>query len=351
MSDMPDNPVLFSSQLDHASALAEIADIAVNQCADVKQGEKLLVLTDTAGDPQLAELVAAAARRRGAETVLAGFPHAPTIHDMPARIEALIDTSDVVIPLCKSRILYSRAISDVHRHGRLLYMADVPTEFFLRPIVRHSDYDELARYARVFEEIFRSDGDLHVTTRAGTDATMRMLGERKLSISCCRAHRFGDHDYLPGGAWFGCMIEESVNGTFVVDSSMEPGVIGGVLDEPVALHVKDGVLVKIEGGAQAEEFRSWLETCDDQIRGVAHNGGGFNRMAARTGNLMEDERILGAFNIAGGNNQSKWPGKNSSSFHWDAMMLNATYSLAGVPICEDGEFVHPDLVGGRADGN
>jgi leucyl aminopeptidase (aminopeptidase T) len=341
---MPDHPLSATSQLARAEALAKVADIAVRQCAGVRPGERLLVLTDTAGDPQLADLIAAAGRAQGAETLLISMPWAPTIHDIPPRVQEAVAASDVVIPVCRSRILYSSTIRNIPKTGRCLYMADVPTENFLRPVVLEADYQQLARYAEVFERIFSVDGELTVRTKAGTNATMTMRGHVPLSISSCRSHHKGDHDYLPGGAWFGCPIEESVNGTFVIDSSMEPGVAGGILTEPVVLTFRDGVLVDIDGGAQAREFEAWLDSCDDQIRGVAHNGGGFNAAAQRVGNLMEDERILGAFNIAGGNNQSGWPGKNSSSYHWDAMMLNATYSYNGVPICEDGVFVHPDLV-------
>lgn len=323
--------------------LERVARIAVTQAAAVRPGEKLLVLTDTGGDPRLADLVAAEGRAAGAEVVLASFAQVSSIHDLPERIVAAMDASDVVLPLCRSRILYADATKRVSDHGRLLYMADVPTEFFLRPIVLECDYDRLARLADAFAQVLAVDGDLTVTTPAGTRATMRMEASRGLSISSCRAHVRGDHDYLPGGAWFACPIEETVEGTFVIDSSMEPGVAGGIVTEPVVLQVQAGRVVAVEGGPQAAEFTAWLDSCDDQIRGIAHNGGGFNAQASRIGNLMEDERILGSFNIAGGNNQSGWPGNNSSSFHWDAMMLNATYELAGVRLCEDGRFVHPDL--------
>lgn len=323
--------------------LERVARIAVTQAAAVRPGEKLLVLTDTGGDPRLADLVAAEGRAAGAEVVLASFAQVASIHDLPERIVAALDASDVVIPLCRSRILYADAVKRVSDHGRLLYMADVPTEFFLRPIVLECDYDRLARLAAAFAQVLDVDGEMTVTTPAGTRATMRMRASRGLSISSCRAHDRGDHDYLPGGAWFACPIEETVEGTFVVDSSMEPGVAGGIVDQPVVLQVEAGRVVAVEGGPQAAEFTAWLDSCDDQIRGIAHNGGGFNAQASRIGNLMEDERILGSFNIAGGNNQSGWPGGNSSSFHWDAMMLNATYELDGVRLCEGGRFVHPDL--------
>ncbi len=226
----------------------------------------------------------------------------------------------------------------------MLYMADFPTEFFLRPVVLDADYEALGRLADAFTGILAGDHELHVSAPGGTEATMRMVASRKLALSICRARKRGDHDYLPGGAWFGCPDERSVNGRFAIDCSIEPGVSGGVLDEPIVLTYRDGWLVSIDGGAQAREFQAWLDSKDEQLRGFSHNGAGFNRAASRIGNLMEDERIMGAFNIAGGNNTLGWPGTNQSKFHVDGMILRASYSIDGVPLCEDGQFVHPALI-------
>jgi leucyl aminopeptidase (aminopeptidase T) len=324
-------------------ALWSVAEIAVETCANVRRGERLLVLNDTGGDPALAEALAAAGRGRGAEVLVLTFDRVESITRIPKRVELLMAASDVVIPVCKSRILYSEAVRKAQQNGRVLYMADVSTDLFLRPVVLDADYDELARLARAFEPILAGDHVLRVTSPKGTEATMQMIADRQLALSVCRAHHRGDHDYLPGGAWFGCPLERSVNGTFAVDCSIEPGVRGGLLTEPVALTYRDGWLVDVQGGPQAREFKAWLDDCDDEIRGFAHNGGGLNRAASPVGNLMEDERIIGAFNVAGGNNTLGWPGTNRSKYHFDGMILNASYYVDGVPVCVDGAFVHPAL--------
>jgi leucyl aminopeptidase (aminopeptidase T) len=330
-------------------SLAKVAEIAVAKCAAVQPGERLLVLTDTGGDPDLSDAIADAGSRAGAEVVVLRFDKVETISEIPERVAAAMASSDVVIPVCKSRILYSDAVRNVKLTGRMLYMADFPTELFMRPVVLDADYDGLHRLAEAFSALLSGDHELRVESRRGTKATMTMVASRDLALSTCRAHSRGDHDYLPGGAWFGCPIEESVNGTFVIDCSIEPGVTGGVLNEPIALTYRDGQLVAIEGGAEAREFQAWIDSRDAQLRGFSHNGAGFNRAASRIGNLMEDERIMGAFNIAGGNNTLGWPGTNQSRFHFDGMMFDATYSVDGVLLCEDGQFVHPALLAAIGD--
>jgi len=338
-----DHSLSFAGALRRSVEVAEIAEIAIRDGAGVQPGEKVLIVTDNAADPQLTDLLAHYARAAGGETIVVSFAYAPTIHDLPERVASIIGDSDVVIPVCQSRILYCSAIKSVRTHGRLLYMADFPTELLLRPVVREADYSQLAAYGDAFRALVGAGGELRVTTPAGTDASMQMVAGRRVSVSKCRVRQQGDHDYLPGGAWFGCPEEDSVNGTFVIDCSMEPGVTGGIVAEPVVIEFRAGRIVELTGGAEATEFRAWLDSCDEKIWSVSHNGGGFNAKAGRIGNLMEDERILGSFNIAGGNNQSGWPGSNDSAFHWDAMMLAASYSLDGADICQEGVFVHPAL--------
>jgi aminopeptidase len=347
MTDAPargaDHPRSVPASYARLKDVARIAEIAIRDCAGVRPGEKVLIVNDNAGDAEFAALLTGYARDAGAEAISVSFEFAPTIDDLPARVAEMIMASDVVIPVCQSRILYSTAIKAAEQQGRVLYMADFPTESLLRPVVREADYGELARYGAAFEEIFAPGGELHVTTPAGTDARMRMAPGRRMSVSTCRVRDSGQHDYLPGGAWFGCPDEDSVTGTFVIDCSIEPGVPGGIVTEPVVMGFRAGRMVSLDGGAQAGQLRAWLESCDEKIWNVAHNGGGFNAAAARTGNLMEDERILGSFNIAGGNNMG-YPGTNDSHFHWDAMMLQATYTPDAATICDQGRFVHPVLV-------
>jgi leucyl aminopeptidase (aminopeptidase T) len=338
-----DHPRSVTASWRRTADLARIAEIAVRDCAGIRPGEKVLIVNDNAGDAEFAALLAGFARDAGAEAVAVSFEFAPTIDDLPARVADMIIASDVVIPVCQSRILYSTAIKTAEKLGRVLYMADFPTEMLLRPVVREADYGQLARYGQAFREIYAPGGTLHVTTPAGTDATMQMIPGFKMSVSTCRVRGTGEHDYLPGGAWFGCPAEDSVTGTFVIDCSIEPGVAGGVVTEPVVMEFRAGRMVGLDGGEQAAQLRAWLESCDEKIWNVAHNGGGFNAAASRIGNLMEDERILGSFNIAGGNNMG-YPGSNDSHFHWDAMMLQATYTLDGAAVCDQGQFVHPRLL-------
>ena len=254
----------FAASQARSAEVSRIARIAIQECAGVRPGESVLIVNDNAGDPALADYLAAEARQAGAEVMVVVFTYVSTILDLPPRVAEAIVSSDVVIPICQSRILYSAALRTARERGRVLYMADFPTEMLLRPVVREADYGQLAAYGSVFAELLTPGGQLRVTTPAGTDAVMQMVPGRRVSLSTCRVREAGQRDYLPGGAWFACPEETSVNGTFVIDCSMEPGVEGGVVNEPVVIEFREGTITHLGGGPQSGEFRRWLEGCDEK---------------------------------------------------------------------------------------
>ncbi len=153
-----DHPRSVTASYRRMTDLGRIAEIAIRDCAGIRPGEKVLIVNDNAGDAEFAALLTGFARDAGAEAVAVTFEFAPTIDDLPARVADMIVASDVVIPVCQSRILYSTAIKTAEKLGRVLYMADFPTEMLLRPVVREADYGELARYGQAFREIFAPGG-------------------------------------------------------------------------------------------------------------------------------------------------------------------------------------------------
>lgn len=70
----------------------------------------------------------------------------------------------------------------------------------------------------------------------------------------------------------------------------------------------------------------------------------YDQLFTYTGNLMEDERVWNAFCVSGGANAMSFGGQNTAKSHWDGMCSDITMVIDGMPICEDGHFVHPDLI-------
>ena len=99
----------FAASQARSAEVSRIARIAIQECAGVRPGESVLIVNDNAGDPALADYLAAEARQAGAEVMVVVFTYVSTILDLPPRVAEAIVSSDVVIPICQSRILYSAA--------------------------------------------------------------------------------------------------------------------------------------------------------------------------------------------------------------------------------------------------
>lgn len=326
--------------------LDKVADIAIKRCAKVKSGEKVLILGDTGSDERVMDLFQYKCKEVGAEALKMSFHFVESVLQIPERVSHAMWECDVLFPFTKSQILYSDAIAGTLKKGRILYMSDLETHNMLRPVILEADFEEMSQIGPIIKSIIQNAKKLQVKTKAGTDAIMYMDSNRPARCTDSVADKAGELDYLPGGSWSAAPIEESVNGTFVVDVSLYPV---GLLDEPVIFTYENGWIKNIEGGKQAKKMKDWLKYRQEINNGdkmhyfFSHIGGGLNKKASATGNLMEDERIWNAFCISGGSNQMTFKGKNNAHSHWDGMCRDCTLIVDGVQVIEDGKFVHPQL--------
>jgi leucyl aminopeptidase (aminopeptidase T) len=77
-------------------------------------------------------------------------------------------------------------------------------------------------------------------------------------------------------------------------------------------------------------------------RVLAELGIGTNPAATLSGNILEDEKVIGTAHVAFGTNIS-FGGANASTVHIDGMLLEPTVELDGRSLVSDGESL--DFVG------
>ena len=132
-------------------------------------------------------------------------------------------------------------------------------------------------------------------------------------------------------------VEERTNGVFVINASIA-GV--GAVSAPVRLTVRDGVIVSIEGGSDAETLREILtRPGDENCLRIGELGIGLNPCAIPCGSLLEDEAPLGTVHIAAGNNASNFPGGQvSAPVHIDMIAKGATVYIDDTVILRNGVF-------------
>ena len=102
--------------------------------------------------------------------------------------------------------------------------------------------------------------------------------------------------------------------------------------------VKEGYAVDINGGVAAKRFFEIVDGAGRKARNIAEFGIGSNDKAIITGNLLEDEKVMGTCHIALGDNTG-FGGKVEVALHMDGLIKKPSVFVDGKKIMEKGEFI------------
>jgi leucyl aminopeptidase (aminopeptidase T) len=139
---------------------------------------------------------------------------------------------------------------------------------------------------------------------------------------------------MPAGEGFIAPVEGRTNGRLVIDGTVWPL---GILEDPLVLDFGDGYATNI-GGPGADTFRAAIEPYGREAFAVAELGIGTNEAATLTGNVLEDEKILGTIHLAVGDNHS-FGGTVRVSSHQDGIVLDPTLTIDGESLLEGGRLL------------
>lgn len=193
------------------------------------------------------------------------------------------------------------------------------------------DYVKLKKESRHVYEILKKVSKVRVTTSLGTDIVFRR-GESKFFGKDGGSFDFaGAFGNLPEGE---VAFSPSMSyGVYVVDASF-PDL--GLLSAPLRFEVKDGIVCKIEGSS-SEKVIKRLDRAGSKAYRVAEFGIGLNPKAKITGNILEDEKVIGTVHIAVGNNLS-FGGDNDVPLHLDGVITKPSVYVDGKEFMREGKF-------------
>lgn len=313
--------------------LEKAARIAVRDCLAVKRGETAMVITD---GPlrKIGRLLWEACRRAGAEAILTEIiPRKTSGEEPPAAVAAFMKEADVLlIPTSKS-LSHTQARREACQAGSRCATLPGITEDTMRRAL-NANYQKIALLSWQIAEILTQGSVAHVTTPAGTDIRMSLVG-RKGHPDTGLVHKPGDFSNLPAGEAYMAPVEGSAQGTIVID-----GCIGdtGLIKKPITLQVKDGFVTKITGGTQAQILRRSISGLGKLARNIAELGIGTNDKARVVGISLEDEKVMGTAHIAMGDNASMG-GNISVASHLDAILLRPSLTIDERTIIKDGQLL------------
>jgi leucyl aminopeptidase (aminopeptidase T) len=310
------------------SGLLKGARIAVRTCMGVKQGEKVLVVTDP---PKLkiARAIIVAARELSAKTILICMPVGKRHGSEPPEIVALaMRSSDVVIAPTTCSLTHTQARLRATKAGARIATMPMITAGMMRQGGMLADYNVVRRLTKKVAARLDNAAEVEVTTSAGTELTFNTAG-RKAHADTGIFHAPGDFGNLPAGEVFIAPAEGTAKGRVVVDGSMV-GRMGGRIE----ISVKKGIASKISGYS-ARTLIKMLAEAGPKARNMAEFGIGTNPSARLIGNVLEDEKVLGTCHIALGDN-STFGGRVQAGIHVDGIFLKPTVKLDGKILMKDG---------------
>jgi leucyl aminopeptidase (aminopeptidase T) len=309
--------------------LARAVQTVVRRCLGISRGENVLVLCDP-DRVELAEALREEALAAGADAVLMVVPPDPRRGtEPPPTVAAALRAADCYVAPMLPSLSHTRARKAATELGvRGATMPGATAELVAR--VMDVDLDALGSRSRAVADALTAGAEAHLTCPLGSDFRMDLRDRVAISDdgNLTAAGAFGN---LPCGEGF---VSPARGEGRIVASSLA-GV--GLVEEPVTLVISDDRLAEASGTA-GERFLALLDAYGSRGRNVAELGVGTSDGATLTGNILEDEKILGTAHVAFGASAAIG-GTVEVPVHLDVVVLDASLEVDGRPVLARGELV------------
>lgn len=306
----------------------------VQHCVGIRPGDDVLIVIDPERRGIGAGLLEAV-QDAGGEPAVAVLPPSAARGSEPTRaIAAAMLAADAFLAPCLPSLSHTearKAASSAGVRGATLPGATIG----MLSRLMTADLELVSRRSAAVAKLLTAGSTATVTCDAGTDLHLDISG-RGAIIDDGDLRSPGAFGNLPCGEGFVSPVSASGTiATHVLPTS-------GVAADPVHLMVEDGRLAKAEGGpaGAADAFLAALDAHGDIARTIAELGIGTNENAQITGNVLEDEKVLGTAHIAFGASAGIG-GDVSVPVHLDVVVLKPTVHVGDVLVVDAGTFVLP----------
>jgi leucyl aminopeptidase (aminopeptidase T) len=312
--------------------LERAVEAVVRDCLGVKTGEDVLVICNPATQP-LGERLRDEAEGAGADAVLAVIAErASHAAEPPDPVAAAMAEADVVLAPTIQSLSHTAARKAANEAGaRIATLPGVTEDMLAR--VMSADVDGLRRKGNAIADALTGASEARITCPNGSDLRLG-LGGRTAIPDAGELTETGAFGNLTAGEGFIAPVEGTGEGRLVVDGSIA-GI--GIVEEPVSLTVEAGRLTDAAGDAGAR-LMELLTEHGPEATSVAELGIGSNEKAILTGEVLEDEKILGTAHVAFGASAGIG-GTIQVPVHLDCVVTKPEVALDGETIVRAGELL------------
>jgi len=312
------------------SDLDRAVQTVVRRCLNIQPDEDVVVVVD---EPlqDLGEKLRTAAQQSGADAVLTVMsPRATDGSEPPAPVAEALAACDVFIAPASRSLSHTLARKRASEGGaRGATMPHVTADMLAR--LMSIDFDRLRSRSHAIADLLDKGTEAHVTCPRGTDLRLDLRGRQGIADDGDLTAR-GAFGNLPCGEGF--IAPAGGEGTMYARSIAAIGLTRG---HPAKLTVENGHLAAATG-PEGEQLLGILREHGDAGTNLAELGVGTNDRATLTGNVLEDEKILGSVHVAFGASIAIG-GTVSVPIHLDCVVTEATLEIDGTRVLDEGRFV------------
>ncbi len=305
------------------------AEVVINQCLGIKRGERVVIVVDRPCR-RIGEVLWNELPDRSNSLLIEIAPTGMHGKEPPPTVAEILKRCDAFIIPTRFSLTHTRARIEATKMGvRGATMPGITLDLMARTL--NADYNRIARLTKRIEGLLSDSRKVVIKTTKDC--------ELHLDISLRPGHpdtgiitQPGDFSNLPAGEAYCAPIEENSEGSVVIDGSFAPI---GLLKKPVELTIKSGRIVEIKGNRRLKEI---FKNAPESGRVLCELGIGTNYKARITGNVLEDEKVMGTVHVAFGNNLG-FGGKNDAPLHLDGVIRRPTVWFDGKLVIERGKIL------------
>ncbi|MED5563487.1 MAG: leucyl aminopeptidase, partial [Gemmatimonadota bacterium] len=295
--------------------------------ARVQPGEIVVVVTDPTMQ-RYADAVGTAAREAGADVTLCVIPlRSQDGQEPPPPVARAMAEAAVIFSPVRVSITHTRAMRTALEAGARVCMMTAYTDAIMTSsALLETDFEGQAEVCRRLGAAFTEGESVLLTSPRGTDLHFGI--EDRVANVLTNIPEPGELGPIPDIEVNVVPVTGSAEGTIVADASV-PYLGIGILEDPVVCSVHEGYIVEMTGGEQADFLREHLESFSDpHCFNVAELGVGLNPNARLTGEMLEDEGVMGTIHIGIGTSHTLG-GEIVAPTHYDLIMWEPTITVDG----------------------
>ena len=322
------------------------------RCA-VKRGEAAAILSETQSRALNVHLAELALLRLGARPFHIVLPTPRNAHAVPVRstgasaaigrlapVVSALGQAGIIVDCTVEGLMHAPETPAILKAGaRILVISNEHPE----ALERMTPDPDLEPRVRAAARLLRGSRRMHVTSAAGTDLVIDMVGAQTVGVWGW-TEKPGTLAHWPGGLVVSFPKVGTVNGRLVLDRGDINLTFKRYLAEPVQLTLADDYVTEVTGdGVDAELMRRYLAAWGERdAYAVSHVGFGMNERARyealamygqRDTNGTELRAVAGNFLFSTGANE--FAGRYTAG-HFDLPVMRTTIAVDGVELVKTG---------------